>query len=169
MKASLSVKGADDLQQKLDELRKRIPAEAQQRLGAIAMEVLREAKGNLRRNRTNTYHNLEQSGRITEIENGYQVGFHSRYAAAVEYGRRAGKRPPMQPIDDWLKKKGLIAGRSNKAAQQRRSAAFLIARKIGRVGTRPQPYFFPAVAKYQPKVESAVADSVTKVINEITQ
>jgi hypothetical protein len=169
MKAAISVKGTDDLQHKLNELQKRVAAEAQQRLGAIAMEVLREAKGNLRRNRTNTYHNLERSGRITEIENGYQVGFYSRYAAAVEYGRRAGKRPPMQPIDDWLKKKGLIAGRSDKAARQRRSAAFLIARKIGRVGTKPQPYFFPAVAKFQPKMASAVADSVKKVINEVTQ
>lgn len=169
MNASLSVKGADDLQQKLDELRKRVPAEAQQRLGAIAMEILRDAKGNLRRNGTNTTHNLERSGRITEIDDGYQVGFHTRYAEDVEVGKKAGDRPSRQALEDWLKKKGLITGNSKAAIQKRRSAAFFIARKIERVGTKAQPYFFPAVAKYQPKVESAVADSVTKVINEITQ
>lgn len=169
MSVKVNVQGIKELKISLEEFSERTEIEINKRLGAIGAAVLREAKTNLRNNGTNTFHNLERSGLVTDIEGGVAVGFHARYAAAVEFGRRAGKRPPMQPIDDWLNKKGLVTGQSPIAIRRRRSAAFLIARNIGRFGTRPQPFFYPAFEKYKPKIVSAMADSINKVIKEVSQ
>lgn len=63
-----------------------------------------------------------------------RVGADTKYSQWVEYGRKPGKRPPVAPIERWAKTK---LGQSG--------LGFVIARKIGRKGTKAQPYFFPAV------------------------
>lgn len=45
------------------------------------------------------------------------------------HGRRPGTQPPLEAILEWVRKKPIVADISE------RSLAFLIARKIGRVGT----------------------------------
>ncbi len=62
------------------------------------------------------------------------VGTKVHYAAAVEYGRRPGKRPPTRELKRWAKRK-----------LGDESLAYVVARKIGREGTRPQPYLEPAL------------------------
>lgn len=65
----------------------------------------------------------------------------------VEYGRKAGKFPPLDPIIKWTAQKGFSInetakkfGRKSRKINRdaiRRQLAFLIARKISRKGTRP--------------------------------
>ena len=52
------------------------------------------------------------------------------YIFYVENGRKAGKRPPTAPIEQWITDKGLILEGISK-----KSLAYLIARKIGEEGT----------------------------------
>lgn len=91
------------------------------------------------------------------------------YAAAVETGRKAGKMPPIRDIKDWLYERARVHGemRFNKSAKQSflvkkkpsklgslsavmnfdrqmTTIAFLIARKIGKTGTKPFPFMRPA-------------------------
>ncbi len=48
----------------------------------------------------------------------------------ARYGRGPGKRPPLDPILEWVSKKGIIFEGTDK-----RGTAFAIQSKIGRVGT----------------------------------
>lgn len=69
----------------------------------------------------------EQGTRISTI-----TGTNKAYAMPVEYGRRAGQRPPpYRALLDWV---GLRFGISDPKRQKR--LAFLIARAIGKRGTR---------------------------------
>lgn len=58
------------------------------------------------------------------------------------FGRKPGKQPPIESIMDWIERKGITASIGIK------SLAFLIARKIGKLGTdiyrgeRPGLYLF---------------------------
>lgn len=57
-----------------------------------------------------------------------------------EYGRRAGKRPPIKSIEEWITAKGIRVRQSRQESKQtvlqrRRSMAFAIAKKIGEKGT----------------------------------
>lgn len=70
---------------------------------------------------------LEQGTRITTI-----TGTNKAYAMPVEYGRRPGQRPPpYRALLDWV---GLRFGISD--PKQTKRLAFMIARSIGKRGTR---------------------------------
>lgn len=53
----------------------------------------------------------------------------------VDNGRKAGKMPPISKIEEWIKVKRPF-GKSHKTIPSPRTQAYLIARKIGREGTR---------------------------------
>ena len=57
------------------------------------------------------------------------------YWQYVEYGRRAGKQPPIEAIEEWIRVKPIIPYAINGKVPDTRQLAFLIARKIGREGT----------------------------------
>lgn len=61
------------------------------------------------------------------------VGVGERYGAVVEFGRRPGSMPPVEPIERWASIKLGAPG-----------AGFVIARKIKQQGTKAQPYVEPA-------------------------
>lgn len=57
----------------------------------------------------------------------------------VDHGRKAGKMPPIGKIEEWVKVKPVTPrpfGKSGKRIPTPRQLAFLIARKIGREGTK---------------------------------
>ncbi len=77
--------------------------------------------------------------------------------------------PPPDALDAWARTKGAYAGarssisrktrisfKGAKKAQQ--SAGFLIARAIGRRGTRAQPFMAPGIAKAQPSIQSKLGE-----------
>lgn len=69
------------------------------------------------------------------------------YWGAVDGGRRAGKRPPITAIEQWLRypnvRDKMRFGASDKAFgdKERMALAFMIARKIGRDGTKGNNFF----------------------------
>jgi len=66
-----------------------------------------------------------------------RVGTNLQYAPVVEFGRSAGATmPPPDALTGWLARHGMDA-----------SAAFVVARSIGRRGIRARPYLMPALEK----------------------
>lgn len=57
------------------------------------------------------------------------------YWKYVEYGRRPGKRPPINVIEEWIRVKPVIPNAINGQIPDTKQLAYLIARKIGRDGT----------------------------------
>lgn len=70
------------------------------------------------------------------------------YAWPVERGRRPGKPPPPGPIAYWLYRKGIVTDR-----KKIRSAAYLVARAIGRRGTKGAGMFWKGFEAGLPHVE----------------
>lgn len=56
------------------------------------------------------------------------------YWRYVEYGRRSGKMPPIDNIEEWIRVKPVVPDARNGKVPSSRSLAYLIARKIGREG-----------------------------------
>ncbi len=81
------------------------------------------------------------------------------YAAAVEYGRRPGKRPPIGPIKLW------VSQVIKPPAKELDGIAFLIARAIGRWGTEEHRMFgrgFRAGLPYVQALWRKVPAKITK-------
>jgi len=114
--------------QKLYEVNKRFLPDA----GAL---IQGEAKRNLRANRTTNEGQLRSSIVSDVGRDEVKIGSNLEYAAHVEYGTRP-HFPPISAIQEWARKK---IGDGSK------STAFLIARKISRVGTKAQPFLRPAL------------------------
>ncbi len=80
---------------------------------------------------TGTY---EAAWRVMKSKDGALVGNPTLQSFFVERGRRPGKRPPLDPIIEWLKIKGIVVdGEDSEKAQK--AVAYAIAKKIGDDGT----------------------------------
>lgn len=174
---SVEVEGLQELQANLNNVASEIAGATMKGLEAVGLEVVAEAKKNLKRNRTNNTMTLSASGRVQKVkekgEEGIDAGFFSSgsdegYAAAVEYGRGPSQRRSAisleQSLKAWVHRKlGVPYGK------ELNSAAFLIARKIHRRGTKAQPFFAPAVKKVQAKLEEIISKYVDNKIKETTE
>ena len=87
------------------------------------------------------------------------------YWKYIEYGRRPGKMPPVSDIENWIKVKQIlprpITLKSGKSVVPTiPQLSFLIARKIGRDGIRPRPFFKQsfedAKREFLQKIEEAI-------------
>ena len=130
-------------------------------LATAGMNIIADAQRNLKSNGTNYTGKLSNSGRVEEVkgQDALDVGFFSKgkgYAEYVEYGRKAGRFPPVRQLAQWARKKLRVNGK------QADSAGFLMARKIARKGTRPQPFFRPAYERHRQEIIDTVANAVTK-------
>lgn len=74
-------------------------------------------------------------------ENKFRIIFNlEEYWKYVEYGRGPGKMPPISKIEEWIRIKPIVPNAVDGKVPDTRQLAFMIARKIGRVGT---PAFYP--------------------------
>jgi hypothetical protein len=74
---------------------------------------------------------------VTKLPDGAVLSNSARHAIFVELGRRPGRQPPVQAILEWMIAKRFRPARgSGDRDKQLRSVARLIARKIGRKGTK---------------------------------
>lgn len=132
----------------------------------VGLEIVAEAKTNLNQNKTNNTGMLRASGKVQSDKDGVDAGFFAEgssegYASYVEYGRgptkKAGQIPLRTTLKAWVHRKlGIPYGK------ELESATYLIARKIHRKGTKAQPFFNPAVKKFEEKVSDIVSDYVDK-------
>lgn len=128
------------------------------------MIIVNDAKVNLRNNGSVVTGMLRASGKVQKVqgdEDAVDAGFFSQqttggYAFFVEYGRRAGKMPPPAMLIEWCRKKLRLP---EKLANLR---GWAMARAIARKGTRPHPFFGPAVDKNKKAVVDAIAEAINK-------
>jgi HK97 gp10 family phage protein len=139
---------------------------AMEGLQSVGLEIVAEAKKNLNQNKTNNTGTLRASGKVQKDRDGIDAGFFADgssegYASHVEYGRgptkQAGQIPLRTTLKAWVHRKlGIPYGK------ELESATYLIARKIHRKGTKAQPFFNPAVKKFEEKVSEIVSKYVDK-------
>ena len=158
---AIYVEGLDELLRKMDSL----PAEVQRKcfkaMQSASLDIIADAKGNLRANGSVVTGNLRASGKVQKVdEKTLDVGFFSSdvenkgYARYVEYGRKPGKMPPPDILEAWAYKKFRL---SHKDA---RSMAWALAHSIAKKGTKARPFFEPAVESGWRKM----IDKIAKIV-----
>lgn len=98
-------------------------------------------------------------------DNCYSVEFKApEYWKWANYGRGPGKMPPINAIEQWIKVKGITPKTYNGIPTSEKSLAFLIARKIGREGTKGSHFLEPSLDNAWANFESKIIDAVTEDI-----
>lgn len=157
-------------------------------LRQAGMNIIADAKDNLRGNHSVVTGQLRAMGKVQKVEDdpdAIDAGFFAQgssqgYAYFVEYGRRATKtsekgNPTLfQAIKQWLRKKGAVAKGSalrSAAVFQGRSVdkmldslAAMITKSIHKKGTKPHPFFAPAVEKNKADIERAIGNEIKEVL-----
>ena len=187
---SIKVEGERELRAALAEhleVSKKVTRKALQTAG---LRIVADAKANLKDNGSVVTGMLRASGKVQKVEGNpdevdagfFGKGSESGYAAALEYGRRAGKMPPIDALFAWLKKRNNRRGVKSalksalvyvnaKARRPRtmddllRSAAWAMAKYIAKNGTRPHPFFAPAVKKNERAVEDAITEAMAQEVS----
>lgn len=164
MAGPVYVEGLDQVLRNLASKSKEIRNEASKGLQAAGLNIIADAQQNLRQNGSVVTGLLRQSGKIQKIDDdNLDVGFfdsqnrQSGYAYFVEYGRRAGKMPPPDELAQWAYKKFHLHDR--KAA---RAAGWAMAVKIAKAGTKPHPFFMPALDKNRNRIVQVIQDAINR-------
>lgn len=119
----------DNLEKYLDDYAEEVANDYEQYLAAQKYDIAKTITTNIKR-----------------FGNVYTVNLNmAEYWKYIEYGRKAGKRPPINAILTWVRKKGITPRNGIKMSD--RSLAFLIAKKIGKVGIKPRPVLFEKIIK----------------------
>ena len=158
---AIYVEGLDELLRKMDKLPAEVQRECFKAMQTASLDIIADAKTNLRVNGSVVTGNLRASGKVQKVDDKtLDVGFFSSdvenkgYARYVEYGRKPGKMPPPDILEAWAYKKFRL---SHKDA---RSAAWALARSIAKKGTKARPYFEPAVESGWRKM----IDKIAKIV-----
>ena len=187
---SIKVEGERELRAALAEhlgASKKVTRKALQTAG---LRIVADAKDNLKENGSVVTGMLRASGKVQKVEGNpdevdagfFGKGSESGYAAAVEYGRRAGKMPPVKMLMEWLRKRtsrssalksALVHIEGRRVRRQQaytkdyllESAAWGLAKAIAKKGTRPHPFFAPAVKKNERAVEDAITEAMAQEVS----
>ena len=157
---AIYVEGLDELLRKMDRLPAEVQRECFKAMQRASLDIIADAKSNLRVNGSVVTGNLRASGKVQKVDDKtLDVGFFSSdsdkgYASYVEYGRKPGKMPPPDILEAWAYKKFRL---SHKDA---RSAAWALARSIAKKGTKARPFFEPAVESGWRKM----IDKIAKIV-----
>ena len=157
---AIYVEGLDELLRKMDRLPAEVQRECFKAMQTASLDIIADAKTNLRFNGSVVTGNLRASGKVQKVDDKtLDVGFFSSdsdkgYASYVEYGRKPGKMPPPDILEAWAYKKFRL---SHKEA---RSAAWALARSIAKKGTKARPFFEPAVESGWRKM----IDKIAKIV-----
>ena len=158
---AIYVEGLHELLRKMDRLPAEVQRECFKAMQTASLDIIADAKSNLRVNGSVVTGNLRASGKVQKVDDKtLDVGFFSSdvkdkgYASYVEYGRKPGKMPPPDILEAWAYKKFRL---SHKDA---RSAAWALARSIAKKGTKARPYFEPAVESGWRKM----IDKIAKIV-----
>lgn len=161
---TMSLEGDRELFIALDKKVKTLGREGRKALQTGGMLIVNDAKNNLKSNRSVVTGVLRSSGKVQKVEgdpDAVDAGFFSDkttggYAFFVEYGRRAGRMPPPDMLIQWCRKKLRLP---EKFARAR---GWAMAKIIAKKGTRPHPFFGPAVEKNKQAVVDAIAEAIKK-------
>ena len=163
---SISFEGMNEVLAAMRKAGPRIQRAAMKGLQKGGLDVIADAKVNLRQNRSVVTGLLRASGKVQKVSDEVlEVGFFDTtnregYAWFVEYGRRAGGMPPRQNLASWAYKKFRIDWSHAWAI------ATNMARRIAREGTHPHPYFGPALEKNKENITRRVQESINEMLNK---
>lgn len=154
---------------------KEINKEAQEGLNKVGLQILADSQKNLKENGSISTSQLINSGRVVPQTDGtIDVEYDAGYAFWVEKGRKSGTPPPIKPILEWIKKKGIVDTYSIRTRKQTKrgadflkratTLAFLIARSIGQNGTKAKPFLFPAFRKNENDMIRIIKQAIDKVV-----
>ena len=145
-------------------------------LKAFGMQIIAQAQANLKSNDSVASGRLRNSGRtVVQPDNTVDAGFYSKYAEYVEEGRRPGGMPPVDDIEQWVKRKGRKRNSALKAAgvfsgkseeQLARSAAWAIAKDIAKHGTKPHPFLKPAYEQYRIRIGQFMQNKINLAVEK---
>jgi hypothetical protein len=167
----VQIEGLRGIRADFDKAKAMVGKAGDEALQSVGLEIVEEAKRNIERNRTIAFGTLRKSGKVQkDKDGGIDAGFFSAdgqqgYAAAVEYGRGPSRKPSPDGITlettlkAWVHRKLRVP-----YGKGLDTAAFLIARKIHRKGTKPKPFFVPAVEKFAGKVQQIVDKYIKREI-----
>lgn len=165
MDGSISIEGLDKVLKGFDKADKDARKAAMFGLQKASMNIIADAQMNLRNNGSVVSNLLRQSGKVQKVdEETLDVGFFDTqnkqggYAYYVEFGRRAGGMPPPEDMVEWVKKKYKLHD-----PKLIRKACWALAIKIASKGTRPHPFFIPAVNK------NTKGNTLGGVLNSVTE
>ena len=159
----IDVEGLDRVLKSLEKADKATVEAAMVGMEEVGMEIIEDAKDNLRENGSIITGLLRAAGRTIRKGIELTVGFfdttnrNSGYALYVEYGRRAGKMPPPDELAAWAYKKFHLQD-----WPVANSMGWALARRIAAQGTEPHPFFNPAVKKHERGFEKAIRNAFRK-------
>lgn len=163
------VENFKELEQAFKLNEKRMFAACDNALSVGAANILAKAQENLYKNKSVVTGLLRGSGRAEKLRNGeHQVGFFPSedprcngqgYAEYVENGRRSGKMPPLKIIAAWAYKKFQLEN-----WKKAHAIGFAIARNIAKKGTKPHPFFRPAVELQKRTIVENIANAARQII-----
>jgi hypothetical protein len=149
-------------------------------IGYTAVDMLGKSVEKLKSNGSVATSNLANSGRVKKMKNYWTVGYTASYAWVVEYGRKAGTYPPIQPLMDWVHKKkiafqtkvtlrGKNAGKTrrvkgDKYEQRVKSIAIAISKSIKKTGIKPKPFLIPAFNEVMKGFNTRVINALNRVL-----
>lgn len=173
-KGYIALEGVGDLQKALAGANGQIVEAAIVGLEKAALNIIADAKMNLRDNGSVVTTNLRSSGRVSRKGNDVTAGFfdttnkNSGYALYVEFGRRSGGMPPPDEMAAWANKKFHL-----KDWKVANAMGWAWAKAIAEKGTQPHPFFVPAVNKNTKGhgvggVMNSVSEAIRKVLRHST-
>lgn len=170
MADAIGIEGVAQVLKAMERYRVAINREALNGLKRCGMGIIADGQRNLRQNTPPTWATglLGNSGKVivNKDDDSVDAGFfdkrtdHSEgYAMYVEYGRPAGKMPPPSAFDTWFLRKFKI-----KDPKERLSLGWAMAKHIARWGTKPHPFFYPAVDKWKERIIRNTSEAIKKVL-----
>lgn len=134
-------------------------------LQKAGLAIVNKAKENLRSNKSVVTGMLRASGKVQTVQgdpDAVDAGFFgdnskNGYAFFVEFGRRAGKMPPPDELAQWVRKKLRVADMKTALAR-----GWAIAKNIAKKGTKPHPFFRPAIESTKSEVEAIFKEAIKK-------
>ena len=111
-----------------------------EKLTEIAEFIFNESQQNIINQGLVDRGTLLASGQIIDNFLNKRIVYTVPYADSIEFGRIPGIMPPIEPIKDWVRRKGLAA-----EEKQINSIAWAIAQDLKKNGTDPRPFMQPAI------------------------
>ena len=96
----------------------------------------------------------------------FEVTFNApEYWKYVNYGRPSGKMPPVSAIEEWITRRRIVP-ESNTSTPNVTSLAYVIARKIGREGTKGTKFLEKSLDEQKEYWMSTISSAIGEDIHE---
>lgn len=151
-------------------------------LDKFGKELVKEYVNNIDKRGINASRKLAESVRYQLVAGERSMAIDielAEYWKYVEYGRKAGKFPPLRNIEEWIKVKGIQPMTNTQASVRRwtqhrgrlrrndaripsiKSLAYLIGRKIAEEGIQPRPILTTAIDDVYTRFAEALEEAIT--------